>query len=378
MTKGVIITGSRWATPSDAATFPAWHFYQQFKDSIGFNVWAEEVLDGKWPEVHSLQKSIPRPTAGIGTSLKCILGASKDSSGFSPAMLKACDESDFILLFYRGATHLTDFVLRSWGKKTLVHLTDNLLLHYARGKQYRYGIKAILEQFHIATRPSLGIVFVAETDKKWFAKLFPWRNSDTHAIALGVDTEVFYPADECDLNNRSKCRFLFAGDLSYAPNTKACQYIIDNIVPALPHQSTMVFAGKNPPDFVTQAAAANPMLEVTGFVQDISKVYRDCDVLLAPIFGGAGMQNKLLEASASGLPCITSNICNAAFTIQPPNFLLGDETSGLMAHVESLASNKWLRMDLGVKGRSYVVKHCSWQSRAKKILDLALPGIKNL
>ena len=373
MTKGVIITGSRWATPSDAATFPAWHFYEQLKDSIDFHVWAEEVVEGTWPNVHNLKKSIPRTTPGIKSSLKCILGLSNDSAGFSAAMHKACDESDFILLFYRGATHLTDYILRSWGKKTLVHLTDNLLLHYVRGKQYRYGIKAILEQFHIATCHSLGIVFVAETDKKWFSCMFPWRRRGTHSVALGVDTDVFFPADECNRNNRNRCRFLFAGDLSYAPNTNACRYIVDNIIPTLSHQSKMVFAGRKPPDFVVQAAATDSRIEVTGFVQDISAIYRECDVLLAPIFGGAGMQNKLLEASASGLPCITTSICNSAFTIQPPNFLLGDDTNSLVAHIESLASDKTHRIALGDKGRAHALNHYSWQSRAKKILELALP-----
>jgi hypothetical protein len=73
-----------------------------------------------------------------------------------------------------------------------------------------------------------------------------------------------------------------------------------------------------------------------------------------------------------------TSVCSAAFTSQPPNFLVGDDMGMLVAHVKNLASNKWLRMDLGDKGRAHVVKHCSWQPRAKKILDLALPGIKNL
>jgi glycosyltransferase involved in cell wall biosynthesis len=288
-------------------------------------------------------------------------------------LLRACEEADFILVFFRGGTSLTDLVLRNWGRKSLLHLTDNFLLLYVRSGQFRHAFKALLEQVHCSRLPSRGMVFVAETDRSWFAKLFPWRRKDTHAIPLGVDTKLFHPASDDEIASRPGCCFLFAGDLSYEPNAHACRYIIDHILPGLPENITMVFGGRRPPDFVTRAAEIDSRIRVTGFVQDLSAVYRNCDVMLAPIFHGAGMQNKLLEATASGLPCITTPVCAKAFPTVPPNFLVAGQPATLLAHALALCNAPEQRSLLGKEGRSHIMKEYSWKARAEALLRIALP-----
>jgi glycosyltransferase involved in cell wall biosynthesis len=372
MTKGVIITGSRWGVLSDAATFPSWYFHEALKNRVDLEIWAEEVVEGTAPNVHSLRDSIPANISNRSGLLKSCLGVPAAADGFSPALIQACEEADFILIFFRGGNALTDLILRNWGRKTLLHLTDNLVLLYLRSRQFRYAFRALLEQFHCSRLSSRGVVFVSETDRKWFAKFFPWRVKDTHAIPLGVDTELFYPASETEISNRPGCTFLFTGDLSYAPNSEACRYLIERILPALPDDITMVFGGRRPPNFVTEAASTDKRIRVTGFITDLSAVYRDCDVMLVPIFHGAGMQNKLLEASASGLPCITTPVCAKAFPSRPPNFIIGHHADSLISQALALYKNPQHRRRLGQEGRSHMVREYSWAARAETLLRLTL------
>ena len=47
-------------------------------------------------------------------------------------------------------------------------------------------------------------------------------------------------------------------------------------------------------------------------VEDVRKLYSDGKVFVAPMFIGSGLQNKLLEAMAMGIPCITTELANKA------------------------------------------------------------------
>jgi glycosyltransferase involved in cell wall biosynthesis len=373
MTRGVIITGSRWGVTSDAATFPSWYFYEALKDRIEFDVWTAGNEAIGHPYVHSIWKSIPQNYASRSELIKTSLGWGSSLIGFCAQFLQTCENADFIVIFFRSGNALVDVILRNWGHKSLLHLTDNYLLFHCRAKAYRYTPRAFLEQLHCARLASRGVVFVSETDRVWFAKFFPWRAKDTFAIPLGVDSKHYHPASQKEVDERPGCTFLFTGDLSYAPNSEACRYLIQHILPALPKNITMVFGGRRPPDFLVEAAALDKRIQVTGFVEDLSQIYRNSDVMLAPIFHGAGMQNKLLEATSSGLPCITTPVCAKAFSTSFPNFLIADNADSFISHALEMHANPHQRRQLGLKGRDHVESNYSWEARAETLLQLALP-----
>ncbi|MCB1130451.1 MAG: glycosyltransferase family 4 protein [Verrucomicrobiae bacterium] len=369
MKKAVIITGTRWNMPSNAATFPAWHLHESLKDRISFDVWA--ITDHTTDSTHSFLDDIEQHSSD---GLKCVsyaLGKNASSRFFSRELVETCEEADCIFLFFRGGNALADFILRRWRHKTLLHLTDNYLLYYWRKHALRFALKSVFEQLHCARFRSRGLVFVSETDRRWFARLFPWQRERTHAIPLGVDTEVFHPPAEKQQTTPHDFRLLFVGDLSYEPNEAACRYLVEKVLPVLPHEIRMVFAGRRPPAFLTENAARDPRIHVTGFVEDISAVYRDCDAMIAPIFHGAGMQNKLLEACASGIPCITTTTCATAFPKVPPNFLLADDAAAFAEHVNYLIANPAAARKLGDAGRFHVKAKYSWKARAERLLELA-------
>ena len=371
MKKCVIITCTRWDVPSDASTFPAWHFFRTGGDVFNFQIWAEGAQESVHNNIHSIKCDFPQGNTGVISKLRFACGCPPDVSDFPVEFVQACEESELIFMQFGGGGDIENYVLRKWGDKTILHLTDNLVLYYLRAWSWRYAFRAYLCQLHTARLISKGIVFVSESDRKLYSVMFPWKKHLVYALPLGVDTSKFYPKYSKLSSNERTFKLLFTGDLGYEPNTLACRYIVHHIMPKLPEDVVMVFGGRNPPEFLSSAALSHSRIKVTGYIDDISEIYRDCDCFLAPIFRGAGMQNKLLEAAASGLPCITTPICAKAFPKLPPNFLIAKKAIDIIRLILELKDNRILVKQLGGEGREFVEKYHSWEARTDALINIA-------
>ena len=95
--------------------------------------------------------------------------------------------------------------------------------------------------------------------------------------------------------------------MAYAPNVDAAEFIVNQILPKLlPKfpQLRLVLCGANPAKRVQ--ALQGPHVIVTGWVDSMAEYYAQSKVFMAPMRLGTGLQNKLLEAMATQLPCVTS------------------------------------------------------------------------
>lgn len=109
---------------------------------------------------------------------------------------------------------------------------------------------------------------------------------------------------------------LFVGNMGYPPNVEAASFLVNEIMPKvwqiLPDIKVLL-AGANPSSKIKNLASDKVV--VTGWVDDIRDCYQSSQLFVAPMLSGTGLQNKLLESLAMGLPCITSTLC--ASTLAP-------------------------------------------------------------
>jgi glycosyltransferase involved in cell wall biosynthesis len=93
------------------------------------------------------------------------------------------------------------------------------------------------------------------------------------------------------------------------------------------------------------------------------------EVLVAPMRMGRGIQNKVLEGLAMGLPCVTSIAAwNGTVIPQGQGILATDNPQMFAEHVLRLLRDDSYRADMGRNGRLQVEAHYGWDAQLK-VLD---------
>ena len=82
----------------------------------------------------------------------------------------------------------------------------------------------------------------------------------------------------------------------------------------------------------------------------------------------AGIQNKVLEAMAAGLPVVTTSYVNNGLQAEAGRHLLiADEPEQFVAAVIALLNDRAYRRRLGHAGREFVLSHYRWEEVAERM-----------
>lgn len=181
-------------------------------------------------------------------------------------------------------------------------------------------------------------------------------------IPNGVDTD-YYNATHYPLSTtHSIC---FTGNMSYAPNVDAARWLVKEIMPLVweqcPYGINVLIAGAGPKPAVK--ALAGPKVTVSGRLGDIRTAYASAKMFVAPMRIGSGMQNKLLESMAMGLPCVTTTLANTPLgTVAGEQMLVGDTPEELSQLIISLLTDTELCKRIADAGHRFVLEHHSWHA----------------
>jgi len=189
-------------------------------------------------------------------------------------------------------------------------------------------------------------------------------NKKIEIVPNGVDTSNFN-----NLNLPKKHDIVFAGNMNYPPNIAAAIFLVEEILPKLIAQFpeiTLLIAGANPSSGVLNLASAR--VTVSGWMSDIRKAYCESRIFVAPMFIGAGMQNKILEAMSSELPVITTSLAAEAFSEKNQSKLIEANTTFEFAKaIQYYLLNEAEQNSDGKTNRLYVEEKYSWKISNKKL-----------
>lgn len=195
--------------------------------------------------------------------------------------------------------------------------------------------------------------------------IFHKNREKIHVIPNGID-EGFFNYDtpiEKDTN------LLFTGSMSYPPNVSAAQYIAEQILPQLPQKTSFKIAGAFPSRQVSKLASEQ--ITVTGYVKDIKATYKSADIFVAPMFLSVGLQNKLLEAMALGVPCVTTTLANNALQATPDKeILIADTPEAFIAQINRLQNDGSFRDEIIQNGKEFVRINYDWNKITDQLVQL--------
>lgn len=168
-----------------------------------------------------------------------------------------------------------------------------------------YGREArLLLRFEreLAQRMDLNFV-VSEVERELFAREIP--EAPVAVLTNGVDLEAFRPAPD---GTREPHTLIFTGVMDYRPNLDAVQRFVRAIWPALRREfadARFLVVGKNPPPEL-QALHGQDGIEVSGWVASTLPWFDRARLAVVPMRIARGVQNKVLESMACGLPVVVS------------------------------------------------------------------------
>ncbi len=163
---------------------------------------------------------------------------------------------------------------------------------------------------------------------------------------------------------------VFVGNLGYGPNKSAVDILVHKIVPALKQRGLhpkVLIAGARPGRKILSLNQRED-ITVRGWVEDIREAYADGRIFVAPMFSGLGLQNKILEAMAMGLPCVTTSMVNNAIGAEPDReIVVADTVKEMVAWIERLLHNAEMHDRISAAAKEFVMTHYRWEEQVHKL-----------
>jgi glycosyltransferase involved in cell wall biosynthesis len=189
-------------------------------------------------------------------------------------------------------------------------------------------------------------------------------------ISHGTDLDYFTPGN---FAQRKPASLVMSGKMSYHANVAMAHYLAGEILPLIWQQKPeveLVIVGKDPPASVVEFTK-DPRIQVTGTVPDIRPYLRQATLAVAPLRYGVGVQNKVLEAMASGTPVVTTPQVLTSLTAKPGKELeIGETPQRFAQAVLALLADPQQRARIGAAGRKYVEETHSWNAIVERLEEV--------
>ena len=224
------------------------------------------------------------------------------------------------------------------------------------------------------------ITVVAKKDKDWLIKNAKIDEDKIEVVPNGVDLKHFkFYTEEEKFEIKKKLNIkgpsiIFRGIMSFKPNIDGCLWFLKNVFPLLKTEIKNLkffIVGPNPPKEVLKYKNNNDVI-ITGYVEDIREYIVGCDVNISSLVSGSGIKNKILEASALGVPTVATSIAAEGIPElkDNENILIADDPQEFAKKVISLLNNKELYKTISNNARKLVEENYTWEKQAKKFFEI--------
>ena len=146
-------------------------------------------------------------------------------------------------------------------------------------------------------------IAINEREQAELDRLLP--GARVSVVGNGIDLTAFRPTTP----PRRDANIVFCGVMNYSPNEEAALRLGRNIWPLVKARrpdARLTLVGAHPTRAVRSLPQQDPAISVTGMVPDVRPYLWNAEVSVAPLRTARGVQNKVLEALAAGLPTVVS------------------------------------------------------------------------
>ncbi len=193
----------------------------------------------------------------------------------------------------------------------------------------------------------------------------------TEVVDNGVDTAHFRPQRDVD---RDPFRVVFVGSLDWRPNQDAVKLLLESIFPqvrAKEPRAKLSIVGRNPPEWMHEAARETAGVTVFGSVPDVRPHLATCGMTVVPLRVGGGSRLKILESLATSTPVVSTRVGAEGLRLTPGKHLTvtPDET-GMAEAILNVMADPDAAADQADEGRRLVLREYDWAPLATKLEEI--------
>lgn len=201
-------------------------------------------------------------------------------------------------------------------------------------------------------------VLCTPLEERIFQEQIP--GTPTTVLRNGVDLAFYHPRE----NAPEPGHVAFTGVMNYYPNVDGCVWFADEILPRVrervPDARFTIVGSKPSPEI--ERLGERPEVTVTGFVDDTRDWLRRAAVSVAPLRIARGIQNKVLEALAMGLPTVgTTSATQGVDGTPETDYLVRDDAASFADAVVELLTDDARAQELAQQGRRFVEATYDWE-----------------
>ncbi|HUD09811.1 MAG TPA: glycosyltransferase family 4 protein [Patescibacteria group bacterium] len=201
------------------------------------------------------------------------------------------------------------------------------------------------------------------------------KRADITVIANGVDLNNFQFRSSQNLPEEK--RILFIGDFKWFQNVDAAEIILKHIWPRISQKLAetknradikLWIIGRNIPEKIKSLAASKNIILEEDSKKETAEIFRKAYLLLAPIRAGGGTSYKILEAMASGVPVVTTNLGLEGLEAKNNIHALASEKEDELAELALvLIQDHSVYRKLTLNARKLVEEKYDWRVIAQKL-----------
>lgn len=261
--------------------------------------------------------------------------------------------------------------------KKVLEMTDAISMNYTRISQVKNdsGIKGIIyriekDRLHQYEKNISNYfdcnVFVSPVDRDFLYSDNTSLSAKSLVCSNGVDLSKL-PYRFVSGGNK----LIFIGNMYSAQNFDAAFWFAKNVMPLLRQYDDYEFhvIGKIPADSHKKLMKIDGVV-VTGAVESVVEHAHGALAGICSVRLAAGVQNKILEYMALGVPTITSPTgLEGLFANEGKSILVAESPDGYVKHILELKKNSLFAESLAHNGYRYVNEQHSWSGKLKPLVD---------